>query len=148
MSYPELITALNTKLPNSVFRDKTQLLNFLITQIKQRKIDKPLSPDREEILREAGATTELIEVIRQNAIPLPTPKTIQVGVVNSKAINTVRPQYPPAALAAGVAGTVNVQVTIDENGNVISAKAVNGHVFAARSRPKMPLKPQNSAQQF
>ena len=57
----------------------------------------------------------------------PMPKTISGGVVNGKASNLVKPPYPPAAKAVRAAGAVNVQVTIDEEGNVISASAVSGH---------------------
>jgi periplasmic protein TonB len=57
----------------------------------------------------------------------PVPKVVSGGVVNGKAVNLVKPPYPPAARAVRAAGTVNVQVTIDENGNVISASAVSGH---------------------
>lgn len=55
------------------------------------------------------------------------PKVISGGVVNGKAINLVKPPYPAAARAVRASGAVNVQVTIDENGNVISASAVSGH---------------------
>lgn len=55
------------------------------------------------------------------------PKTIAGGVINGKAKNLVKPAYPPAALAVKASGAVNVQVTIDENGDVISAAAVSGH---------------------
>lgn len=72
LTFTEITTALNTKLPNSVFKNKTQLITWLITQISQRKVDKPLTPDREDLLREAGATDELIEVIRQNSPSLST----------------------------------------------------------------------------
>lgn len=65
--------------------------------------------------------------------PKPTPKAtpklptiISGGVVNGKAINLPVPPYPAAARAVGAKGAVNVQVTIDENGNVISATAVSG----------------------
>jgi TonB family protein len=54
------------------------------------------------------------------------PKIIASGVVNGKAVLLPKPAYPKAAVAAGVSGSVNVQVTIDEAGNVISAKAVSG----------------------
>ncbi len=37
------------------------------------------------------------------------------------------PAYPAAARAVKASGAVNVQVTIDEQGNVISASAVSGH---------------------
>ncbi len=54
-------------------------------------------------------------------------KTISGGVLNGKAVNLVKPPYPAAAKAVRAGGAVNVQVTIDENGNVISASAVSGH---------------------
>jgi TonB family protein len=79
------------------------------------------------------------------ATPKPEPKTISGGVVNSKATNLVKPPYPTAARAVRAAGAVNVQVTIDESGNVISASATSGHpllkaaaVQAARSSKFSP----------
>ena len=57
----------------------------------------------------------------------PKPKSISAGVVNGKATSLPKPEYPAAAFAVKASGTVNVQVTIDENGNVISASAVSGH---------------------
>lgn len=57
----------------------------------------------------------------------PVPKVISKGVVNGSAISLPKPPYPPAAKAVRAAGTVSVQVTIDENGNVISASAAGGH---------------------
>ncbi|HEX8195183.1 MAG TPA: TonB family protein [Pyrinomonadaceae bacterium] len=57
----------------------------------------------------------------------PLPKTISGGVLNSKATNLVKPAYPAAAKAVNAEGAVNVQVTIGENGDVISAMAVSGH---------------------
>jgi TonB family protein len=55
------------------------------------------------------------------------PKTISGGVLNGKAYELPKPSYPPAARAVGASGAVSVQVLIDENGGVISAKAVSGH---------------------
>ena len=49
------------------------------------------------------------------------------GVLNGKAITLPKPEYPAAARQANVSGTVVVQVTIDEYGNVISARVVSGH---------------------
>lgn len=68
--------------------------------------------------------------------PIPTtsstrkpPSILSAGVLNGKAINLVRPPYPPAARAVGASGAVNVQVLIDENGNVVRASAVSGHAL-------------------
>lgn len=75
------------------------------------------------------------------------PAIISGGVLNAKAINLVKPSYPPIAKSAHVSGAVTVQVLIDENGNVISASAVSGHpllrssaVNAARSSKFTPTK--------
>lgn len=57
--------------------------------------------------------------------PASLPKN--VGIVNGIAIQLRKPKYPPAAIALNISDTVQVQVTIDENGNVISAKAVKGN---------------------
>lgn len=57
----------------------------------------------------------------------PAPKSVSKGVVNGNAVSLPKPAYPAAAKAVNASGTVSVQVTIDENGNVISAKAVSGH---------------------
>ena len=51
------------------------------------------------------------------------------GVVNGSATYLPKPTYSAAAQAIRAVGTVNVQVTIDENGKVISAQAVGGHIM-------------------
>lgn len=64
------------------------------------------------------------------ATPEPTrnvPTTVSSGVVNGKATNLPKPAYPAAARAVRASGAVNVQVLIDEQGNVLSANAVSGH---------------------
>jgi protein TonB len=62
--------------------------------------------------------------------PLPTPAPPKIVkspyVLNGLAISLPKPVYPPIAKSAGIQGTVNVQVLVDETGNVVSAKAVKG----------------------
>lgn len=55
------------------------------------------------------------------------------GVINGKAISLPKPKYPAAAKAVKASGAVNVQVTIDENGEVIAAKSVSGHPLLRQS---------------
>ena len=38
-----------------------------------------------------------------------------------------KPPYPPAARAVRASGAVNIQVLIEEDGNVFTAAAVSGH---------------------
>ncbi len=54
-------------------------------------------------------------------------KTGEEKPLNNGAVSLGRPAYPKAALAVGAAGAVNVQVTINELGYVISAHALDGH---------------------
>ena len=49
------------------------------------------------------------------------------GVLNLKALSLPKPGYPAQARAAGVSGTVVVQVTITEEGRVVRACSVQGH---------------------
>lgn len=53
--------------------------------------------------------------------------SIDGGILNGKALKLPAPEYPAAAMAVKAEGTVAVQVTIDEGGNVIAAKTVSGH---------------------
>jgi len=48
-------------------------------------------------------------------------------ILNGKAIRLPKPEYPEIARAAKASGTVHVQITIDEEGNVIAAESVTGH---------------------
>ncbi|HEY0462443.1 MAG TPA: TonB family protein, partial [Pyrinomonadaceae bacterium] len=59
--------------------------------------------------------------------PTPVPKTVSTGVINGRAVELVKPSYPAAARSVRASGAVNVQVTIDEKGNVIAAQALSGH---------------------
>lgn len=80
--------------------------------------------------------------------PLCNPSQVSVGVdkfkisSNEKGINTiqlVKPAYPSAAKAVRASGKVDVEVLIDENGNVICAVAINGHPLLRLSSEKAAL---------
>jgi TonB family protein len=57
------------------------------------------------------------------------PTIVSKGVINSQAKSLPKPVYSQAAKAVRASGDVSVQVTIDETGRVISAKAVTGHTL-------------------
>jgi TonB family protein len=124
------------------------------------KIDK-MGPESDEIKTDVPTTT--VPMLPQEPGVTPRPlssekveaetktstdsKTISGGVLNDKAISLPKPPYPPIARAAKASGTVVVQVTVDENGNVISSRAVSGHpllqagaVAAARSAKFSPTR--------
>jgi protein TonB len=54
-------------------------------------------------------------------------RRVSGGVLQGNAIRRVQPTYPPIARSARVAGTVEVEVVIDEDGNVLSASVISGH---------------------
>lgn len=128
LTYPEIITALQSKLPNSAFRTRQELIAWVITQIRRRKMDKPLTRDREDDLRQAGATEELINVIRANSPPLtvvtptptPTPVVVELGDLIGRATELVRPEYTVEARQAGTVGEVKLALELDETGRVTS----------------------------
>ena len=65
----------------------------------------------------------------------PKPSTIRVNsvVITSKAVDLPKPIYPALAKQARIQGAVNVQILIDETGNVISAQAVKGSLMLTRA---------------
>lgn len=56
-----------------------------------------------------------------------TEKAINGGVLNGKATSLPLPEYPSIARQAGASGSVNVEVLIDEGGNVVAAHSISGH---------------------
>lgn len=52
---------------------------------------------------------------------------ISPGISTGRVVSLPQPKYPKIAKSAHAAGTVTVQVVIDETGDVISAVAVEGH---------------------
>lgn len=70
-----------------------------------------------------------------------------LNVLNGKAITLPRPEYPAIAKQVKASGSVTVEITIDEDGNVIAARSVSGHpllqaaaVTAAREAKFSPTK--------
>ncbi len=58
--------------------------------------------------------------------PKPLMKPVSGGVLNGKAVQLPTPEYPEVAKRMRAAGLVAVEVVIDVNGKVISAKATSG----------------------
>ncbi|MEZ5347484.1 MAG: TonB family protein [Pyrinomonadaceae bacterium] len=63
-------------------------------------------------------------LLAQNSDP---EEPISAGVVNGKAISLPAPEYPEKAKDNNIRGTVVVEVIIDKEGKVESAKAISGH---------------------
>ncbi|MBV9209904.1 MAG: TonB family protein [Acidobacteria bacterium] len=67
--------------------------------------------------------------MREKPAPPPAQPTLikKSVLLNSEAKSLPKPVYPQIAKAAHIQGIVNVQITIDESGRVISARATSGN---------------------
>ena len=81
--------------------------------------------------RQVVQPRQLVEIEEPPPPPDPPkpPKVVSKGVITSQAISLPKPAYPEVAKRMRIQGTVSVQVLIDEQGRVISAKAVSGSPF-------------------
>ena len=120
LTYPEIVTALNTKLPKQFFKTKADLLRWLNGEIKKRKVDKTLTADREDDLRQAGANDELIETIRENS-PTP-PKTAATPTPKPPATPKPTPVPTPDNSPPVKMEFVNIPSGSFEMGSVSSAR--------------------------
>lgn len=68
------------------------------------------------------------------------PVRLTSSVLTGKAVNKPAPAYPAIAKAAGVQGSVTVQVLIDEQGRVLDAKAANGHPLLRQAAVQVAYK--------
>jgi TonB family protein len=60
--------------------------------------------------------------------PKPLLRPLSGGVLNGKALDLPMPNYPEAARRLHITGLVQVEVVVDENGKVISARVLSGPV--------------------
>jgi TonB family protein len=78
---------------------------------------------------ETGGALTVAGVPAEAASAGNVPRQIKVagGVLQGSALKRVQPSYPPVAKAARASGPVQVQITVNEKGEVIEAMAVSGH---------------------
>ena len=94
---------------------------------------EPITPPGTKTGTGTGAGP-VVEIVEPPPPPAPTPKPqvpsvlkVSSTVLQGKGVYLPKPNYPAIARPIRLQGAVNVQVLIDENGKVISAKAVSGH---------------------
>ncbi|MGI8410382.1 MAG: TonB family protein, partial [Pyrinomonadaceae bacterium] len=67
-------------------------------------------------------------IIRPGQTP-PSNRTVNSGVLNGRATRLPSPSYPSIARQARASGQVAVEVSVDERGNIVSARAISGHLL-------------------
>ena len=95
--------------------------------------DKPAAASNEKAQNAGQAvkpaeTKPVVEQPAKAAIK-PLLKPVTGGVLNGKALSLPKPSYSAAARSSRASGTVVVEVVIDVNGKVISARALSGPVL-------------------
>jgi TonB family protein len=90
--------------------------------------------DADEYLKKFAATRDVKYPKPEN------PKIINGGVINGKALNLARPEYPDEAKAIRASGVVQVEVLINESGQVVSAKTTCGYDVFAKVAERAALK--------
>jgi TonB family protein len=91
---------------------------------------KTLTINRDSDSPRGKTSLELVFVKNENPetkLMVKPSRPISGGVLNGKATLLVKPNFPEEAKNAKASGAVNVEILIDEAGNVISAKAVSGN---------------------
>jgi TonB family protein len=86
-----------------------------------------INPDGDKKITRYVWVSALDGTIIKTEEELPRKTAISGGVLNGKAKVLPLPTYPEIARAAKASGNVTVQITVDEEGNVIYAYAISGH---------------------
>nr|MBA3768735.1 energy transducer TonB [Acidobacteriota bacterium] len=73
-------------------------------------------------------------------LPKPLTKPVSGGILNGKATELPKPEYPELAKRAHAGGMVSVEVVIDETGKIISARAVSGPPLLREAAVKAALR--------
>lgn len=95
-------------------------------------VGKPATP---EVIKVEKPKIEEPPALKKAPEPIEKKPTTPIsgGVVNGKALNLVQPIYSAVAKTMNVSGKVTVQVLIDEDGNVVSANAIDGNPLLRQS---------------
>jgi TonB family protein len=67
------------------------------------------------------------------AVPVPEMLKVSQGVTQGMLLKRVQPVYPHAALQMRIAGSVQLQATIDKGGNISSVKVLSGDPILAKA---------------
>ena len=79
-------------------------------------------------LQDELAKIAAVKVVPPPVAPVKPPESINLGNLSAaNAVKLVTPVYSPIAQRSNVEGRVTVDVELDDQGNVVSAKATSGH---------------------
>jgi TonB family protein len=134
ITYVQILTALNAKVPNARYKTRAEVVAALTVLIKERGVDKPLSAAIEDLLVQAGATDQLLATIREHS-PEP-PKPMPAATPTPRPAPTPTPIDVPALLARAEASLDRGQLTaaLGDYDKAIDAKSDDPAAFVGRGR--------------
>lgn len=95
-----------------------------------------MPPIQEKIAMRSPMPAKIAEAGQTEAGLPPKKVSVSGGVLQGSAITKVQPEYPAIAKAAGAQGAVQVQIVIDEQGNVTNVDVVSGHPLLREAASK------------
>ncbi len=117
------------ELPERLIEAPQPIVTAQKVEPQERTLPQPDPDQKKPEAASPGAEgeTEKAAETKTTETPAGGRAPISGGVLNGKATSLPAPEYPAIARQAKASGTVVVQVTVDEYGNVAAAKAVSGH---------------------
>jgi TonB family protein len=84
----------------------------------------------DQLQAKAAEKTPAPEPLKTVPTPVKAPESMNLGNLSAaNAVKMVKPVFPPVAQKSNIEGKVVVEVALDIEGNVVSAKATSGHQF-------------------
>lgn len=118
---------------NKISKEKSEVKSEIPENLQKTAESKSSS----EFNKEDNSQPALPDPFTRNRVILSPP---DLGQLNDFALNLVKPEYPLIAKKMNIQGKVTVQITIDQDGKVISAKAVDGHTLLREESEKAAQK--------
>jgi len=91
-----------------------------------RGTNAAVQPVVREVNLSSADTGRKVSVDSEPPPPKPLLKPVSGGVLNGIAVSLPSPVYPEAARRMRISGIVEIEVIVDENGKVVSARALSG----------------------
>ena len=114
---------------NSTSKNETRVVASLPPRTSSAKLTgasmQPMNLDMRSV---SDASKKQMVTSDNEPPPAPRPllKPVSGGVLNGKALSLPAPVYPETARRMRISGKIEVEVIVDENGKVISARAISG----------------------
>ncbi len=96
---------------------------------------KSISADGEKnyLLTYVKSNEESVKIANAKLAPKASVKSINAAVINGNALKLFLPEYPEEAQLAKAQGIVRVNIVVNENGEVVSAEAIEGDRILLKS---------------